>query len=219
MTDQPILYSFRRCPYAIRARLALAYAECEVELREVVLKNKPAAMLEASPKGTVPVLVLPEGDVIEESLDVMLWALQKHDPADWLRQDSAAERMEIEQLIDHNDQQFKPLLDRYKYADRYPEHSAETYRSQGEGFLQLLDKRLQKSEFLLGQSLSLADVALFPFIRQFAQVDRAWFDQTHLTCLQHWLAQLEQSPLFGSVMRKYPPWQPGDSATRFPPRN
>ncbi|GAB1256032.1 glutathione S-transferase [Aurantivibrio plasticivorans] len=200
----PILYSFRRCPYAIRARIALNYAGVPVCLREVELKNKPRPMLDISPKGTVPVLVLPDGGVIDESLDVMLWALHKNDPDHWLSNYD-------KELVLKNDLQFKPHLDRYKYADRYPEHSLEFYRAKVVVFLSELNSRLADSLYLCGQHPSLTDIAIFPFIRQCAFVDKGWFDSADFLHLQRWLDELLNSTLFQSVMMKYKPWREGAS--------
>jgi len=201
----PVLYSFRRCPYAMRARMAIAYSGNKVELREVALKEKPEALLQASAKGTVPVLVLENGEVIDESLDIMYWALSRHDPDHWLALTSDT-KTESQQLINENDTVFKPYLDHYKYADRYPQHSTQYYRVQGETFLAQLEKRLSAHSHLLGSEISLVDIALFPFIRQFAHVDKDWFDQAPYPCLQAWLEALLGSELFNYVMKKYPPW-------------
>lgn len=214
MTPIPILYSFRRCPYAIRARLAIKVSGVQLELREVKLANKPESMLGYSPKGTVPVLVLPDGKVIDESLDIMQWALSQNDPAGWLPTDNVMQS-DVDELIATNDGEFKKHLDHYKYADRFPEQSMEAYRKQGEQFLVRLESRLQSSPFLLGEKISLADMALFPFIRQFAFVDKAWFDTADYPRLQAWLAGLLLSPLFLSVMDKHKPWQPGDEVVLF----
>lgn len=208
-----ILYSFRRCPYAIRARMALRYAGVQVELREVLLKDKPAAMLAASPKGTVPVLVLEDGTVLDESYDVMRWALAKNDPDGWW-DESLAEA--IDELVQQNDVEFKPWLDRYKYADRYPEFSAEYYRSQCEQFLQTLEAQLGQYACVLRNTQCFADVAIFPFIRQFALVDRDWFDSAPYPRLRAWLDELLASELFAAVMDKYPVWQEGDAPRLFP---
>lgn len=199
----PILYSFRRCPYAIRARMALKYAGVQVELREIILREKPPQMLAVSSKGTVPVLVLPDGSVLDESYDVMRWALNHHDPDHWCE---AALAAEANALIDQNDHSFKAHLDRYKYADRYPEHPMEYYRSQGEVFLTGLEKRLTAGEYLFGNSISIADVAIFPFIRQFAFVDKDWFDCVPYPNLQRWLANFLESDTFLSVMEKHAIW-------------
>lgn len=210
----PILYSFRRCPYAMRARLAIQVAGIQVELREVVLKNKPAELLEISAKATVPVLQLPDGRVIDESRDIMLWALQQHDPQHWLGDEQALLET-ANQLITSNDVDFKPNLDGYKYADRHPQ-SAEFYRQQGEHFLQQLEQKLQSQRYLLGDQVSLADMAIFPFIRQFAHIDKNWFEQTTYHRLQQWLAALLAAGSFKQIMTKYPAWQSGDPAIYFP---
>ena len=190
-----VLYSFRRCPYAMRARMALRYSGVPLSIVEVSLKAKPAEMLAASPKATVPVLVCADGSVIEQSLDIMHWALARHDPDNWLQPGCAA-------LIEENDTRFKVLLDRYKYAIRYPEHPMEYYRAQGAEFLQRLEDVLARSAYLAGPTLSLADVALAPFVRQFAHVDRDWFEQAPYPRLNAWLERFLASELFSSVMKK-----------------
>lgn len=197
MTEH-ILYSFRRCPYAIRARMALACAGIECELRELMLKDKPADMLKHSPKGTVPVLILKDGNVIDESLDVILWALDENDPDSWL-----LEKNRSIELIVENDQQFKPLLDRYKYADRHPELTEQAHREQTLPFIESLNNRLTHTSYLLSDQSTLADIALFPFIRQYAFVNKAWFDQQPYPELQNWLEVLLRSHLFKSIMPKY----------------
>lgn len=210
----PILYSFRRCPYAIRARLAIKVSNVQVEIREVLLKDKPAEMLSISPKGTVPVLELVNGTIIDESRDIMTWALTQHDPENWLLTENVKQE-EVECLIDFNDNEFKHALDHYKYADRYPEHTMEIYRQQGEVFLQQLEEKLTINDYLMGPEISLTDMAVFPFIRQFAYVDKDWFDQTSYTKLQKWLEQLLNTKLFHQVMRKYPRWHNGDEPQVF----
>lgn len=204
----PVLYSFRRCPYAMRARLAIATAQIKVELREVELRNKPDALLLASPKGTVPVLQLGDGEVIDESLDIMIWALHQYDPEHWLES-------QTRQLIQWNDGAFKYYLDRYKYADRYPEHSKLAYRERGELFLAELEQRLNQRKYLCGDHFSLADAALLPFIRQFAAVDAGWFEMSPYPALKKWLYQFQSSRLFEAVMTKYLPWQPHDPVLFF----
>ena len=205
----PVLYTFRRCPYAMRARLALHASGATIELREVELRNKPESMLTVSPKGSVPVLVLPDGSVIDESWEIMLWALHQHDPEGWLGNDGA--RIDAATpLIIENDTTFKVYLDRYKYPDRNPEHTQVHYRLQAETFLKDLESRLRATTWLLGDTLSIADAGIFPFIRQFADVDKNWFAQAPYVSLRHWLKQLLKSERFDAVMKKYPPWQPGD---------
>lgn len=215
-SNPPILYSFRRCPYAMRARLALAGSGVAIELREIVLRDKPAEMLAVSPKGTVPVLQLPDGSVIDESLDIIYWALAQSDPHNWLGSDSGALAMQAKGLIATNDQQFKAALDRYKYYDRFPEYSQAHYRSAGELFIRQLEGRLSDHDYLLGARCSLADIAIFPFIRQFAHVDREWFFSADYPALQGWLNRFTDSDLFSSIMYKYSPWRAGDRPPCFP---
>lgn len=210
----PVLYSFRRCPYAIRARLAIKYAGQTVLLREVLLTDKPAEMLASSPKGTVPVLVLPGGRVIDESRDIMSWALSNHDPDHWQPLDQESQEL-ADELMAMNDGSFKLQLDHYKYADRFPEHPAEFYRQQAEVFLQRLDRQLAQHRYLLSEQLSVADVAIFPFIRQFASVDRHWFDDSDYQALRNWLDDLLAWPLFKEVMHKYPRWRRAEDDVLF----
>lgn len=191
------LYSFRRCPYAMRARMALRYCGVPVEIVEVSLKAKPAEMLAISPKGTVPVLDA-DGRVIDESLEIMRWALAQNDPQDWLLSGDAR----VAELIEANDQVFKVHLNRYKYAERYPEQPMEVYRAEGEIFLRRLEELLEGRDYLLTDHPSLADVALMPFVRQFAHVDREWFAQTPYVRLQAWLQRFLESELFTSIMKK-----------------
>lgn len=195
------LYSFRRCPYAMRARLALRYAGVPMRIVEVSLKAKPAEMLALSAKGTVPVLAL-EDRVIDESLEIMHWALAQHDPEDWRLTADPTAQAQMAALIAENDQVFKVHLNRYKYAERYPEAPMEHYRAQGEAFLARLDSLLQQRRYLLAAHPSLADMALLPFVRQFAHVDREWFAQTPYRSLQEWLQEQLASELFLAVMAK-----------------
>lgn len=216
MNALPVLYSFRRCPYAIRARLGISASQTQVQLREVVLKDKPAAMLEASPKGTVPVLVLTKEQVIAESLDIMHWALNQHDPDNWLASDNPEQQQLIAALIADNDRVFKPNLDKYKYFDRFPEQTQAAYRHQCESTLQQLEHCLQRTKFLTADRCTLADAAIFPFIRQFAFVDKVWFDQSPYPALQAWLDNWLNSSQFLAVMHKYPQWQTDQLVTTFP---
>jgi glutathione S-transferase len=200
MMTLPVLYSFIRCPYAIRARMVLLYADISYELREVSLKNKPPEMLAISPKGTTPVLQLGDGRILEESLDIMDWALGQNDPKGWRQ--FPQEQLELSKtLIALNDSEFKQILDRYKYYVRFSEPQS-TYRSQAEPFIQILNQLLQTHQFLLGDRPSVADVAIFPFIRQFAHVDLQWFDNSPNQALVTWLNFYKSSPLFLSVMSK-----------------
>ena len=195
---KPRLYTYRRCPYAIRSRLALHQANIDYESIEISLKDKSSEFLALSPKGTVPVLVDIDGAVIEESLEIMLWALNQNDPAGWLLNDEHASR----ELIDENDLNFKKNLDRYKYADRFPEYSKEYYRSQCEIFLSLLNDKLQSNLYLMAERISLADVAIFPFIRQFSLVDEGWFLNSKYQELKKWLNDLKNTQMFQEVMKK-----------------
>ena len=199
MGEIPILYSFRRCPYAMRARMAIAASGTPVRLREILLRDKPDEMLAASPKGTVPVLV-DSGKVIDESLDVMRWALARNDPEGWLaRKDDA--------LIKENDGPFKHHLDRYKYSTRYEGADAEEHRAGGFRFLQALEAHLADNDYLHGNERSFTDIAIFPFVRQFRIADKDWFDAAPIPNVQRWLKTLTASALFQSVMEKYPLWK------------
>lgn len=210
----PVLYSFRRCPYAIRARWALLQSGVSVELREVVLRDKPQALLEASPKGTVPVLVLPGGQVIDESLAIMRWALTQNDPESWL---GRADTGEQAVLLAANDGPFKQALDAYKYPERHPELSAESHRAQGEAVLvAALEQRLSTRPFIGGSTPSLTDAAIFPFIRQWAAVDAAWFEQSRWIHVRRWLKVWSESEFFGSVMHKFPAWHVEQEPLVFP---
>lgn len=199
MSD-PVLYSFRRCPYAIRARMALLVSQVAFQLREVRLSAKPATMIAASPKATVPVMVLPDGVVIDQSLDIMRWALRRNDPERWLDGCDAG-------LIDANDGPFKHHLDRYKYPDRYGADPV-AHRAAGQALLAPLEDRLRLQPWLCGGTRSLTDAALMPFVRQFAATDRAWFDAQPLPAVQRWLAVQLASPLFDATMVRLDPWAP-----------
>lgn len=211
----PILYSFRRCPYAMRARLAIAASGQACELREVVLKDKPPALLRASAKATVPVLVEADGHVIDQSLDIMLWALRRNDPQSWLSPEQGGLDAMLA-LIADCDGAFKQRLDRYKYPQRYQETSGEHFRDTAAVWLESLDNKLADRAFLFGSRPALADMAVAPFVRQFAHVDLGWFQAQPWTRLQCWLADWKDSDLLQAVMAKYPPWIEGDPPTRFP---
>jgi len=202
MAEQPILYSFRRCPYAMRARLALMVSGTVCEIREVKLAAKPAELREASAKATVPVVVLPDGRVIDESLDIMRWALGRNDPEGWLSHGDGA-------LIAANDGPFKHHLDRYKYPERHGSDPAE-HRAAAMEILHGLDQRLAVQPQLCGERRGLADMAIFPFVRQFAATDREWFDAQPLPHLRAWLDGHLASPLFAAIMPRLAPWQAGD---------
>ena len=207
----PILYSFRRCPYAMRARLSLSYANIHCELREVTLRDKPKQMTDISAKATVPVLQLINGQVLDESYDIIKWAIEQNDPDGWI--DFIPQ---TDELVKENDGSFKSALDKYKYASRFPEHPAEYYRDLGEVFLKKLDHKLQSSAFLVSQKQTIADITIFPFIRQFAHVDRDWFYSLPYPHLQKWLSTHLESQIFKAIMKKYPVWQGGDKPLYFP---
>ncbi|WP_083791154.1 glutathione S-transferase [Roseobacter sp. CCS2] len=210
MTTLPILWTFRRCPYAMRARLAIQSSGQQVQLREILLKDKPTPFLTASPKGTVP--VVQNGDtVIEESRDVMLWALRQNDPEGWLDMPE-----EGYALIDTCDGPFKSALDHTKYAVRFPDRDEMTERAKAMVFLNDLNERLMQNTFLTGPKYSLADMAILPFVRQFANTDRVWFDAQGLGPLTKWLDNFLTSERFRSIMTKYPPWQAGQDQVLFP---
>lgn len=200
-----VLYSFRRCPYAIRARMGLHAAGVVVQIREVVLRDKPASLRLLSPKATVPVLLLPDGTVLDESLDILLWALREHDPGHWL---AGVDDDAVRRWVTRNDTDFKPLLDRYKYAPRHPELSSLQHRDMAlQVFVGPLDDVLASRPFLCGTQPGWADVAVFPFVRQFAMVEPAWFaDEAALPSLRRWLDFWLASPWFGAVMAKWPVW-------------
>ncbi|MBD3634114.1 MAG: glutathione S-transferase [Methylophaga sp.] len=218
MTEQNLatLYSFRRCPYAMRARLAIAQSGIQCELREVVLKDKPQQLIELSPKATVPVLLTADDKLIDESIDIAFWALAQHDPDNWYQSLTSEQHEQMLALIENNDGEFKYFLDRYKYADRYPEQDERFYREQGEKTLTRLEQLLTEHDCLLRDSWTLADIALLPFIRQFAFVDKDWFDSAPYPRVRAWLEAFLESDLFRTVMKKYPQWQEGDEPVVFP---
>jgi len=210
----PILYSFRRCPYAMRARLALMVSNRVCELREVVLRDKPQEMLQVSAKGTVPILIDVEGRVLDQSIDIMLWALEQHDPEKWLipEQGSVAEMLA---LIAEFDGGFKYHLDRYKYPERYAGVDAQVHRDEGVLYLGKLNAKLSATKYLYGNNVALADMAIAPFVRQFAQTDKGWFNEQPWPPLQAWLAGFTDSEIYTSVMQKYPKWESGNAGVVF----
>ncbi len=193
----------------MRARMALAASGQAVELREVVLRNRPDELYAASPKGTVPVLVLPDGKVVDESLEIMHWALQKSDPLAWLPA-TAAWKADCDALIARNDGAFKHHLDRYKYATRYEDVDEVAHREEAAKILYDLDQRLQQGSYLLGEAFTLADAAVAPFVRQFSLADRAYFDGQGWPALRAWLDHFTSSERFAAMMEKYPVWQSDD---------
>lgn len=204
MSLLPVLYSYRRCPYAMRARMALKYAGVDVEIREISLREKPKSMLDLSPKGTVPVLKLQTGEVIDQSLDIMKWALAINDPNQWL---NSGQQAQVNHLIEINDGVFKKLLDQYKYPERHSVSRQEVLGEATRVQIAPLNELLNKHKYLLGEGCSFADVALFPFIRQFSMVDPEWFANSPYDSLKRWLDQFLTGNLFNSVMDKYPVWK------------
>ncbi len=202
MTNKNVhtLYNFRRCPYAMRARMALWKSGIIPTIIEVDLKDRPPALYDLSPKGSVPVLQTADGRVIDESIDIMLWALNQNDPDGWLNAGEGAKT-----LIDPTTSQvgwFKNALDRYKYGTRYPDEDCSGARDKGEEYLQQLNTRLSGAKYLCADHITYADIAIFPFIRQFANTDRTWFDALPLPKLQAWLDSHLNSPLFKTIMEK-----------------
>lgn len=223
----PILYSLRNCPYAMRARIAIYKSKLAVELRDLVLSNKPTEMIAASPKATVPILVVAPSTVIDESLDVMLWVLAKSDPANLLRKEGhkcelilsdtnlPTKFTQILALVYLFDSKFKPSLEAYKCAKRYHESNLLLCRQECEVFIQNLEQRLNEHNYLIDNKESMADIALLPFIRQFAKVERQWYLQSDYPKVKKWLNQYLQSPMFNKVMKKYPLWSSGQKVLSF----
>ena len=200
---KPILYSYRRCPYAMRARMALKYASIDLDHREIELRSKPQSMLLASPKGTVPVLCM-DGLILEQSIDIMRWALEQSDPDGWALVDEEVANAWVER----NDGAFKKLLDQYKYPNRHPELNPETVLADAiELMLKPMESALGSNQFLLGNEITWIDVAIFPFIRQFSMVNQQKFDELPFPQVKRWLNQHLESELFISVMGKYPIWK------------
>ena len=205
---KPILYSFRRCPYAMRARMAIAASGIEVELREILLRDKAAELIQASPKATVPVLVI-DNEVIDESYDTMIWALSQNDPDGWLNRHDA-------ELIVECDGAFKSALDKYKYGSRFEGSDAIEQRSIASEFLIKLEGVLSTQPYLSGNRIGMTDMSIATFVRQFANVDRVWFDNEPWPNLVRWLESFLASDNFNSIMTKHPMWQPNDPITLFP---
>jgi glutathione S-transferase len=196
----------------MRAHMALKNADIKVELREVVLKDMPEQLLALSPDATVPVLLLPDDEVITESWDIVKWALSQNGSSNWLGSNNEYS-LDAEMLIETNDYSFKMNLDHYKYADRYPENSQEYYRTACEEFIEELEDMLTGREYLLADAISLADIGVFPFIRQFSLVDKDWFEQSRYSAVRHWLQGLTDSDLFQHIFQKHQPWQKGAEIT------
>lgn len=215
-SNLPILYSLQHCPYAMRARLGILLAQQSVLIRAVVTKNKPPEMLAISPKGTVPVLIINHAEcsevqhqkatIIDESIDIMLWALTLNDPKNLLRAEDPRQLESMLELIKKNDKQFKPKLEVYKMAKRFHKESEVKDRQSCESFIAELETKLERSHYLMGDQASLADYALLPFVRQFARVDRKWYLQSPYPKCRDWLNRLLQMPLYTKAMAKYPLW-------------
>lgn len=195
--------------------MAIAVSGVQMQLREVVLKNKPPELLLTSPKGTVPVVRRVDGSVLEQSLDILDWVLSISDPGGWKAYPSDV-LAAMANLIEENDVSFKQHLDQYKYADRYPDESQETYRARCHPYLQKLEDRLSVQPHLFSEHVSYADVAIFPFVRQFSKVDEQWFAQAPYPALRNWLGRFTMGDLFISVMKKYKPWRQGNPSMLFP---
>ena len=208
----PILYSFRRCPYAMRARMAIHISGQKCELREVLLRDKPPSMLEYSAKGTVPVLILQDGKVIDESIDVIDWALNLNDPDDWQR---SKDTKKTKELIKINDGEFKYHLDRYKYSKRYDNEDPEFHRKKCLKFIESINNELNNSEYIFDDNISYADIVVLPFIRQFRIADIEWFDSLPYDNLKKWLSSFLDSSLLHSIMKKYDLWKEGDKSIVF----
>jgi glutathione S-transferase len=201
------LYSFRRCPYAIRARMTLLYAGIPVELRELKLSNKPSEFTRLSAKATVPVLLTADGELLDESLDIMHWALAISDPDQWSCDNSRSNDM-----IRLNDEEFKPLLDAYKYADRHPHPGQLEHRARAEPFLRQIEEQLTSQHWLMGERQTISDIAIMPFVRQFAGVEPLWFANSEYVRTRQWLGQQIESQLFQQTMQKFAFWRSGDKA-------
>ena len=208
----PILYSFRRCPYAMRARMAIHISGQRCELREVLLRDKPPSMLEYSAKGTVPVLILQDGKVIDESLDVIDWALNLNDPDNWQR---SKDTKKTKELIKINDGEFKYHLDRYKYSKRYDNEDPEFHRKKCLKFIESVNNELNNSKYIFDDNISYTDIVLLPFIRQFRIADIEWFDSLPYDNLKKWLSSFLESSLLNSIMKKYDLWKEGDKSIVF----
>ena len=208
----PILYSFRRCPYAMRARMAIHISDQRCELREVLLRDKPPSMLQYSAKGTVPVLILQDGKVIDESLDVIDWALNLNDPDDWQR---SKDKEKTKELIKINDGEYKYHLDRYKYSKRYDNEDPEFHRKKCLKFIESINNELNNSKYIFDDNISYADIVILPFIRQFRIADIEWFDSLPYDNLKKWLSSFLDSSLLNSIMKKYDLWKEGDKSIVF----
>ena len=205
----PILYSLQHCPYAMRARFGLLMAQQDVMLRAIVMKNKPQEMLALSPKGTVPVLILADETIVDESLDIMIWALQQNDPEDLLHKDSPDDLATMVELIRRNDKEFKPQLEIYKKSKRFRTGTEIEERKKCEIFIAELEQMLAEEArggHFIGHKPGLIDYALLPFVRQFSRVNKAWFREAPYPRLLAWVEDQMQSRLYAKAMAKYPLW-------------
>ncbi|WP_454441490.1 glutathione S-transferase [Vibrio bathopelagicus] len=205
-TDLPILYSLRRCPYAMRGRMGIALSQQKVLLREIVTKDKPSELLASSPKGTVPVLVLPQGTIIEQSIEVMIWALEQNDPQDLMRSSNPALNQQVLELIGRNDNEFIGHLEKYRASVRYRNDDSEQRRHNCEEFIAELENKLSNHDYLFGDTPSLADFAVMPFVSQFVRVEKKWFVQSEYQNVGRWLRAHLESKLYTQVMKQYPLW-------------
>ena len=207
--EYPILYTFRRCPYAMRARFAIRSSKINVEVREIKLQEKPSEFLKSSPKGTVPVLITKSGQVLEESLDIINWALNINDPQNWLGKGKLEDK-EIKNILEELEIKFKTNLDKYKYPSRFSGVDQFFHRDKNLCFLKKLNSYLENNKSLNCEHLSLLDYAIFPFVRQFRNVDQDWFDKLNFIFLNKWVNQIIDSKDFSSIMKKFKKWEPND---------
>ena len=210
----PTLYSFRRCPYAMRARLALRLCKIQCTIREISLKAKNSEFLRVSPKATVPVLVLPNGEVLEESLDIIYWSLDQNDPSKLKINNQLAKK--TYKLIELFDTEFKFHLDRYKYSSRYNIKNSQVHRDKARGILVQINTMLEGNNYIWGNNISLLDISILPFVRQFRIADKEWFDDNlGLKNVNNWLNIFLNSDLLESIMKKYKVWEIDDPVTLF----
>ena len=206
----PILFSFRRCPYAMRARIAIKLCSLECEIREINLKLKNKEFLELSPKGTVPVLVLPDDKIIEESMDIIHWAISNNDPYNLKLKNLEIYNKDME-LISIFDNEFKYHLDRYKYNSRYKGINKEEHKYKARDLLVNLNNSLKEKQWLNGENISISDISILPFIRQYRIADIKWFDEKlELPNINRWLDKFLNSKIFNNVMKKYKIWETTD---------
>lgn len=211
----PVLYSARNCPFCMRARMALAVSGVVVELREVDLKNKPAALLEISPKASVPVLVLQDGKVIDQSLDIVHFALRHDDPLNWLRFE--APQAEVAALISQNDERFIKALIRLKYPERLANESNDIdWDKEAKDFLNVLEEKLSQRRYLASDNTSLPDIAIVPFVLQYSEKKPGVINEKDYKKLSFWLEGYKHSDLYRHTMVEYPVWQPGTAPQIFP---